>query len=302
MQTTETRYINALTDFGFKKIFGDKEILTAFLTDLLKPQSPIKEITFLDKERSGLSEYERSVIYDILCTAEDGSEFIVEMQNRNQQYFGDRIVYYLSRSFSSQEERGNPSWNFKLRPVYGIFFLNFHLRDFKPQNVRTVQLKVEETGEVFSDKLKFFTLELPSYRNMSESDCKTKIDYWLYNITNLETMKSSVPFQSQQPVFGRVGNIAELVRMTPQELKQYNISIDTYRSNLAVMKNERREGYEEGRAEGRAEGREEGRAEGREEGRAEGALLIARNLKQMGLSTSDVMKATGLTAAELSGI
>ena len=236
MHTTETRYINALTDFGFKKIFGDKEILTAFLTDLLQPQSPIKEITFLDKERSGLSEYERSVIYDILCTAEDGSEFIVEMQNRNQQYFGDRIVYYLSRSFSSQEERGNPSWNFKLSPVYGIFFLNFHLRDFMPQNVRTVQLKVEETGEVFSDKLKFFTLELPSYRNMSESDCKTKIDYWLYNITNLETMKSSVPFQSQQPVFGRVGNIAELVRMTPQELKQYNISIDTYRSNLAVMK------------------------------------------------------------------
>ena len=117
---------------------------------------------------------------------------------------------------------------------------------------------------------------------LSESDCKTKIDYWLYNITNLETMTSSVPFQSQQPVFGRVGNIAELVRMTPQELKQYNISIDTYRSNLAVMKNERREGYEEGRA--------------------EGALLIARNLKQMGLSTSDVMKATGLTAAELSGI
>ena len=104
-------------------------------------------------------------------------------------------------------------------------------------------------------------------------------------------MTSSVPFQSQQPVFGRVGNIAELVRMTPQEWKQYNISIDTYRSNLAVMKNERREGYEEGRA--------EGLAEGRAEGRAEGALLIAQNLKNMGFSTSDVMKATGLTAAEL---
>ena len=149
---------------------------------------------------------------------------------------------------------------------------------------------MEETGEVFSDKLKFFTLELPSYRNMSESDCKTKIDYWLYNITNLETMTSSVPFQSQQPVFGRVGNIAEIVRMTPQELKQYNISIDTYRSNLAVMKNERREGYEEGMA------------IGEQKGRAEGALIIARNLKNMGLSPSDVMKATGLTAAELSGI
>ena len=107
-------------------------------------------------------------------------------------------------------------------------------------------------------------------------------------------MTSSVPFQSQQPVFGRVGNIAEIVRMTPQELKQYNISIDTYRSNLAVMKNERREGYEEGR--------QEGLALGEQKGRAEGALIIARNLKNMGLSPSDVMKATGLTAAELSGI
>ena len=101
-------------------------------------------------------------------------------------------------------------------------------------------------------------------------------------------MTSSVPFQSQQPVFGRVGNIAELVRMTPQELKQYNISIDTYRSNLAAMKNERREGYEEGMA------------LGEKKGRAEGALIIARNLKNMGFSPSDVMKATGLTAAELS--
>ena len=115
-------------------------------------------------------------------------------------------------------------------------------------------------------------------------------------------MTSSVPFQSQQPVFGRVGNIAEIVRMTPQELKQYNISIDTYRSNLAVMKNERREGYEEGRQEGLALGEQRGIAIGEQKGRAEGALIIARNLKNMGFSPSDVMKATGLTAAELSGI
>ena len=86
--------------------------------------------------------------------------------------------------------------------------------------------------------------------------------------------------------------------MTPQELKQYNISIDTYRSNLAVMKNERREGYEEGMA----IGEQRGIAIGEQKGRAEGALIIARNLKNMELSPSDVMKATGLTAAELSGI
>ena len=140
--------------------------------------------------------------------------------------------------------------------IYGIFFLNFHLKGFEQRTVRTVQLKVEETGELFSDRLKVFTLELPNYRKMKEEDCKTRIDYWLYNITNLETMTTNIPFQQQQPAFKKVGNIAELVRMTPEELKQYNISIDSYRTNLSIMKNKRAKGIAEGSAKGKAEEKE----------------------------------------------
>ena len=280
----ENRYINVLTDYGFKKVFGDKEIMTAFLTDLLQPASPIQEITFLDKELSGMSKYERGVIYDMFCRTEDGSEFIVEMQNRSQMYFTDRILYYLSRSFSSQEYMGDNGWNFRLTPVYCICFLNFHLRGFEPRTLRTVQLTVDETGELFSDKLKVFTLELPLYRDMREEDCKTQIDYWLYNITNLETMKMNIPFQ-QQPVFEKVGNIAELVRMTPEELKQYHISIDTYRTNLAVMQNERAEGREEGRAEGLAQGLEKLKA---------ATLNIAKQLIPTGMPAEQIAAITSL--------
>ena len=129
---------------------------------------------------------------------------------------------------------------------------------------------------------------------MREEDCKTQIDYWLYNITNLETMKTNIPFQQQQPVFEKVGNIAELVRMTPEELKQYHISIDTYRTNLAVMQNERAEGREEGRA----EGREEGRAEGREEGLAQGL----EKLKAATLNIAKQLIATGMSAEQIAAI
>ena len=104
-------------------------------------------------------------------------------------------------------------------------------------------------------------------------------------------MTSSVPFQSQQPVFGRVGNIAELVRMTPQELKQYNISIDTYRSNLAVMKNERREGYEEGMA--------IGEQRGIAIGEHNKATSIAIQLLSNGIGISVIAHATGLTEEEI---
>ena len=83
-------------------------------------------------------------------------------------------------------------------------------------------------------------------------------------------MTTNIPFQQQQPVFEKVGNIAELVRMTPDELKLYNISIDTYRTNLSIMRNERAEGLAEGMKKGRAEGLAEGMAKGMAEGMAKG--------------------------------
>ena len=59
----------------------------------------------------------------------------------------------------------------------------------------------------------------------------------------------------------------------------------------------------EARAKGLAEGREKGLAEGREEGRAEGRaearLDNARNLKNLGVSTDIIMKATGLSFEEI---
>ena len=284
----EGRYMNPLTDYGFKKLFSDKEVMTAFLTDLLEPKSPIAEIQFLDKELTAQTKYERGIIYDLYCKAEDGSEFIVEMQNKSQLHFSDRILYYLSRSISTQENRGDDNWDYELRPVYGIFFLNFHLKGLKPLAVRTVQLKVNETGELFSDKLKAYTLELPDYKKMKEEDCKTRIDYWLYNLSNMETMTTQIPFQQQQPIFNKVGTIAELAHMTPEERIKYNISIDSFRTNLSVLKNERAEGIEEGLVKGRAEGR------------AEGQLLAAKNLKAMGILTLEqISAATSLAIEEI---
>lgn len=256
-------------------MFGDEEIMSAFLTDLIEPKSPIVSITFLDKEMEAQTEYERGVIYDLRCKTADNEEFIVEMQNKDQLYFSDRILYYLSRSFSSQEEKGRAEWDYELKPVYGIFFLNFHLKGFKPMSVRTVQLKVNETGEVFSDKLCAYTLELPDYRNMREEDCKTKIDYWLYNLTNMETMTQNIPFQAEQPIFSKVGNIGELIHMTAEERTKYNISIDSYRTNLSVMKKER------------------------EEGRKEEKMANAANLKKLGVANEVIAEALGLAVDEI---
>lgn len=284
------RYINPLTDFGFKKIFGNEDVMIAFLNDLLEPKSPIVHVTFIDKDELGQTKYERGVIYDLRCKCDDNSQVIVEMQNRAQLNFSDRILYYLSRSISSQVEIGNVEWDYKLTPVYGIFFLNFNLQGFKPQSIRTIQLKVNETGEIFNENVKAFTLELTNYRKKNVADCKNFIDYWMFNLANMETMTTEMPFQKERPIFEKVGTISQIVNMSAEELAIYNVSLDTYRTNLSAMKNERKEG------------REEGRKEGRKEGREEKSFETARLMLQKGESIDKVILYSGLTKEQVESL
>jgi hypothetical protein len=65
------KYIDLLTDFGFKKIFGEeanKELLIDFLNSLLEEEKgKITQITYLKTEKLGMSQLDRKAIYDIYC-------------------------------------------------------------------------------------------------------------------------------------------------------------------------------------------------------------------------------------------
>ena len=76
--------------------------------------------------------------------------------------------------------------------------------------------------------------------------------------------------------------VAERVKFTPVELKEYEDSLKTYRD----LKNSLDTAEEKGRV----------------EGEKRKAIAIARNLKSMGMSSSDISKATGLSEEEIDSI
>ena len=76
---------------------------------------------------------------------------------------------------------------------------------------------------------------------------------------------------------------AEIAKFTPVELKEYEDSLKTYRDLKNSLDT----------------AEEKGLVEGREEGRVEEKIAIARNLKSMGMSISDISKATGLQEEEI---
>ena len=76
---------------------------------------------------------------------------------------------------------------------------------------------------------------------MKIQDCKTKLDCWLYNLTNMSTMKKEMPFIEDEPVLERLSNIAQFVNMSLIEQEKYIHEIDdviTYNNMLRKKEDE----------------------------------------------------------------
>ena len=119
------KYINPLTDFGFKKLFGtepNKSLLIDFLNQIL-PDRKIQDLSYASGERLGLTELDRKAIIDLYCIGDNGERFTVEMQKAKQNFLKDRSVFYAS--FAIQEQAKKNNWNYKLDPVYSVGILDF---------------------------------------------------------------------------------------------------------------------------------------------------------------------------------
>lgn len=307
------RYLNPLTDFGFKRLFGtemNKELLISFLNALFHDKD-IRDVSYLNSEQLGDSEDDRRSVFDVYCEDAQGDKFVVEMQNVYQEFFKDRSVYYATIPIRDQGKKGD--WDFELKAVYTVGVLNFCLTDDPEHYVHEVKLVDLGTKEVFYDKLTFAYIEIPKF-NKDEEHLDTMWDKWMFVLRNLSHLMDRPP-ALQERVFTRLFEQAEIAKLSKTELRNYTYGMDTlrdYKNGLATAKKQgialgrqegihlgRQEGIHLGRQEGIALGTEKGIALGKEEGIALTSRKIALSLKEMGMSIPDIIKATGLSAEEI---
>ena len=263
------KYVNVFTDFGFKKLFGEKPskpLLLDFLNELLiEQEGPIKNITYLNTEHLGSSPLDRRAIFDIYCENEKGEKFIVELQKAKQSYFKDRTLFYAT--FPIQEQAKQNDWDFKLKAVYTVAILDFVFEEDKSDIHKyryDVKLTDIETCKVFYDKLTFIYLELPKFKKKID-ELSTNFEKWLFVLKNLHKL-NKIPDQLKEERFEKLFAIAEVAHFTREELKSYEDSKKFYRD----IKNSMDTAFEEGKVEGKEEGKVEGKEEGLKQGELKG--------------------------------
>jgi len=278
------RYINLLTDFGFKRVFGaepQKHLLIDFLNTLLPPERQVEDVSFRNSENVGNTPTDRKAIFDIYCQGSDGERFIVELQKAKQNFFKDRSLYYAT--FPIQEQALKGEWNYKLATVYAMGILDFVFDDHKDSEtfVHTVELK-DQHCKVFYDKLKFIYIELPKFTK-SVDQLSSHFDKWMFVLKNLAAL-SDRPQPLQDNIFNELFEVAEIANFSSAEQESYQSSLKYYRDLNNVVDTSR----QEGRAEGIEEGREAERARLLERQRSLVLRLLTRTLGELplGLQTS----------------
>lgn len=285
---TEERYINPLTDFGFKRIFGtpfNKDLLIGFLNAIFAGKKVITDVSYKNTEHFGHGDVERKAVFDVYCTTDTGARIIVEMQNVYQEFFKDRSIYYSAFPIIEQAKRG--PWNYELNDVYTIGILNFAFPEDKKKDDRVTRIaKITdvETGEVFYEKLTYIYVELENFTKPLK-DCKSVYEKWLFCLRNMSNLLER-PAELQGRVFERLFQAAEIAKFNTEEQREYEQSMNAYRDI--------RNGMDSAKKEGMKQGIEQGMKQGIELGKKQNSIDIARKLKEMGMSLEDIMRITGL--------
>ncbi len=105
------KFANPINDIAFKKIFGDKnhsEILISFLNSALdfKGDDKIKSITIANPYQIPKIEELKNTILDINAIDNKDNHFVVEMQVEKDKEFAKRSLYYTSKSYVNQIDKG----------------------------------------------------------------------------------------------------------------------------------------------------------------------------------------------------
>ncbi len=245
------KFANPKNDIAFKKIFGNenqKEILISFLNSILdfKDNQAITKIELKNPYQLPDIKELKETILDIKATNKNKESFIVEMQKKNTGGFEKRSLYYTSKAYVSQIDKGE-DFN-KLKKVYYIALVDFNIFENESFISRHLIINQETTTQDLKD-FEFTFIELNKFK-IELSECDNILKKWIYFLNNTYNLEIVPKEFNDIKEFKSAFEIANKITWNKEELEVYDYVSLREADDINAMKfavvNAKNEGIEQG--------------------------------------------------------
>ena len=269
-------------DWAVKRMLRDKAnfaVLEGLITVLTGEVVKIEEL--LESEGNQENANDKFNRVDIKAKNSKGDIIIVEVQLTRQLYFLQRMLYGVSKAITEHIEIGN--MYDKVKKVYSINILYFdlgkgsdylyhgktvftgvHTNDLLEVNIKEAEeLRMCVPQDIFPE---YYIIRVNEFNSVATTPIEEWLDYLKNNRIKDDTSTPGLREARQKLLY---------MTMSDKERQAYDKHMDDIMVQNDVLDTAKMEG------------------------RAEGIMLTAKNLKAMGLSVADIIKATGLSEDDI---
>ena len=283
--------IRPINDFAFKKTFGTAEnriALISLLNAILKPESPIVEVTLENPFNLQDFKDDKLSILDVKAVDRSGAIYDIEMQLTTFEGLVQRIVFYGCELYAGQLKSGEKYET--LNPVYSIWLVNGILWPDATRVHHAFRMADTEAGRILAGTLEIHTLELGRY-TLGEADLAADdmLDCWLYWLLHAHEYEPAalVALLPQQAIRQATETLARIAEITEDKVmydaRERAIRDREWELNAAIR-----------------EGEIKGKIEGKIEGEIKGEIKMVRTLQNLlGVPVAEEQELRAMTLEQL---
>lgn len=295
-------------DWAIKHLLRSKAsfpVLEGFLSELLKTNVSIQAL--LESESNQESAESKLNRVDLAAELAGGEKVIIEVQCVRQWDFLSRMLYGVSKTIVEHLKKGDSYGS--VPRVIAVNIVYFDLGDgsdyvyrgrteFKGIHRRDILKLKKREKEFYPDHLNSIEKIFPEYYilKVGQFDLKIRntLDEWMYALKQSE-VKPEFKAQGIQ----EAGERLNILKLSKQERMRYDREIAETRDLQSYVHTHYGDGFFDGHAHGHAEGHAQGHAEGHAQGHTEGIHQTAIKMHHLGIPSTQICTATGLTNDQL---
>ena len=214
----------------------DKKSLMIDLLNCLIPDLNVHDIQYNDKEDPGLSVYDKSCIFDALCTTEQNKQCIIEVQAYDIDTYPDRMISYAASLVKRQmaakkaamsemtpQEREEARKDYQLCPIYVVSILTGKLEHNSDDGldeglISRYSVRNDLNGEMMNDTLHFVYLETDHLKvgKTAPEKCKGLVEKLAWSVKYMQEVKAR-PESFNEDMMVKLYRNSEIANMTEQQ-------------------------------------------------------------------------------------